>query len=154
MSASKRGGAVVGQLDDLGPVEAGAVLFLRMWNDGPRSGARDGGRQHAFMSELCSGSQAVEAFDQICALCAKHGRRPLMRHAVGCNCVGADENCFAHMIGAAAEGTREDAMMMAALIVRPDFAPALAALSEQFGLAMKRMATAQSLAGQRAAVIH
>lgn len=62
-----------------------------------------------------------------------------MRHALNCNCLGADENCFAQMIGAAADGGREDAIMIASLIVRHDVAPALAALSQTFGLALRQM---------------
>ena len=64
------------------------------------------------------------------------------------------------MIGAAADGAREDAMMLAALIVRPDFAPALAALSEQLGLALQRMTRPLSFehvkgyAGHRSSVVH
>ena len=66
----------------------------------------------------------------------------MIRHGLGCACLGADESCFAQMIAAASEGAREDAMMLAALIVRPDFAPALASLSEEFGLALRRMTAA------------
>ncbi|WP_245706594.1 hypothetical protein [Ruegeria marina] len=61
----------------------------------------------------------------------------MVRHDLGCACVGADEACFAHLIASAATGAHEDALMLAALIVRPDLAPALVALSEQFGLALQ-----------------
>ena len=77
--------------------------------------------------------------DRLCSLCAAYGRRPLIRHGLKCACLGADENCFAQMIAAASEGAREDAMMLASLIVRPDFAPALASLSEELGLTLRRM---------------
>ena len=30
-----RGGAPVGYITDLGPIEAGVVLYLRLWRDGP-----------------------------------------------------------------------------------------------------------------------
>ncbi|MDP5219326.1 hypothetical protein Q5Y75_19075 [Ruegeria sp. 2205SS24-7] len=136
MSARHRGGEVVGRVDDLAPVEAGAVLFLRMWGRNDRA---QEARDLRLMREVDAGSRALETLERICALCAQHGRRPLMRHSLGCNCLGADENFFAQMIGAAADGVREDAMMLATLIVRPDFAPALAALSEEFGLALKTM---------------
>ncbi|WP_372574659.1 hypothetical protein [Ruegeria jejuensis] len=136
MSARHRGGEVVGRVDDLAPVEAGAVLFLRMWGS---SDAAQEARDMRLMREVDAGSRALETLERICTLCAQHGRRPLMRHSLGCNCLGADENFFAQMIGAAADGVREDAMMLATLIVRPDFAPALAALSEEFGLALKTM---------------
>ncbi|MFA3920731.1 hypothetical protein [Ruegeria hyattellae] len=136
MSGRHRGGEVVGRVDDLAPVEAGAVLFLRLCGSNDRDEEPSDLR---LMREVDAGSRALETLERICSLCAQHGRRPLMRHSLGCNCLGADENFFAQMIGAAADGGREDAMMLATLIVRPDFAPALAALSEEFGLALKTM---------------
>ncbi len=133
-----RGGAAVGRLADLEPVEAGAVMYLRMWSDG------EGGRTDAASDfNIALGSEAgrvaMLTLDRLCSLCATYGRRPLIRHGLGCACLGADENCFAQMIAAASEGAREDAMMIASLIVRPDFAPALASLSEELGLTLRRM---------------
>lgn len=138
MSGTPRGGAAVGRLADLAPVEAGAVMYLRMWSDSAHSRA-DAASDFDLALGRGLGKSAMSNLEQICSLCASHGRRPLIRHGLGCSCLGADESCFAQMIGAAADGQHEDAMMMAALIVRPDFAPSLAALSEQFGLALRRM---------------
>ncbi len=138
MSGTPRGGAAVGRLADLAPVEAGAVMYLRMWSDSAHSRA-DAANDFDFALGRGPGKSAMSNLEQICSLCAAYGRRPLIWHGLGCSCLGADESCFAQMIGAAADGQHEDAMMMAALIVRPDFAPSLAALSEQFGLALRRM---------------
>lgn len=138
MSRTPRGGAAVGRLADLPPVEAGAVMYLRMWSEGAHSRATAASDFDLALG-CGNGKSAMSTLEQICSLCAMHGRRPMVRHGLGCSCLGADESCFAHMIGAAADGQQEDAMMMAALIVRPDFAPSLAALSEQFGLALRRM---------------
>lgn len=142
MSAeASRGGAPVGRLADLTPIEAYAVMYLRLWSDGAEGRAD---AAHDFDIGLGSdhGKSAMLALERLCSLCAHHGRRPLIRHGLSCTFLGADENCFALMIAAASEGAREDAMMMAALIVRPEFAPALAALSEEFGLALRRMTAA------------
>lgn len=134
-----RGGASVGFMTELNPVEAAAVLYLRLWSEGDAGRARmradfrmalgsDGGhRQHA-------------AFCQLCELCVTHGRRPLMRHHLTCKCLGADESCFANFIASAAEGSREDAILIATLIVRADVAFGLADLAQQVGLAFRRMA--------------
>jgi len=139
MSApSTRGGAPVGRLSDLSPVEAGAVMYLRLWSEGA-NGRADAASDFDIALGKDQGHVAMLTLDRLCSLCAHHGRRPLVRHGLGCGCLGADENCFAQMIAAAAEGAREDAMMMACLIVRPDFAPALASLSEELGLALRRM---------------
>ena len=137
----RRGGAPVGRLADLPPIEAGAVMYLRMWSDGAvgRAGAA---QDFAVTLGEDFGQAAMLALGRLCSLCTHHGRRPLVRHSLDCACLGADESCFAQMIAAASEGAREDAMMLAALIVRPDFAPALASLSEEFGLALRRMTSA------------
>ncbi|WP_170337056.1 hypothetical protein [Ruegeria arenilitoris] len=142
MSApNSRGGAAVGRLSDLSPLEAGAVMYLRLWSEGV-DGRADAASDFDIALGADQGRAAMLTLDRLCSLCAHHGRRPLVRHGLGCACLGADENCFAQMIAAASEGAREDAMMMASLIVRPDFAPALASLSEELGLALRRMTTA------------
>ncbi|TMV10078.1 hypothetical protein FGK63_03175 [Ruegeria sediminis] len=138
-AATNRGGAAIGRISDLNPVEAGAVLYLRLWSDGA-PGRAEMARDFAIALGADGGRSALAILDQIFGLCALHGRRPLIRHGSGCVCLGADENCFAQMIAAAAEGEHDDALMMALLIVRPDLAPALVALSEQFGLMLRRMA--------------
>ncbi|GGH34195.1 hypothetical protein SAMN05444007_107104 [Cribrihabitans marinus] len=115
------GGAPVGQLAHLDPLRARAVKCLRTWTDDPQT--RTG---------------AVAAMSRICGLCASFGRRPLIRHAPDCAYLGADESCFATLVAAAADGAREDALLMACLIVRPDMAPVLAALAEDLGLALRR----------------
>jgi hypothetical protein len=63
-----------------------------------------------------------------------------MRHQPRCKCLGADEACFANLVSCATEGDREDAMLIATLMVRPDFAPHLAEAAQVFGLGLKRMA--------------
>nr|WP_171235653.1 hypothetical protein [Ruegeria sp. HKCCA6837] len=137
---STRGGATVGHLADLGPVEAGAVMYLRMWSEG-EGGRTDAASDFQIALGADCGEAAMQTLESVCSLCAAYGRRPLIRHGLKCACLGADENCFAQMIAAASEGAREDAMMLASLIVRPDFAPALASLSEELGLALRRMTT-------------
>ena len=115
-------------------------MYLRLWGDGA-AGRADAASDFGIALGAEQGRAAMLTLDRLCSLCAHHGRRPLVRHGLGCSCLGADENCFAQMVAAASEGAREDAMMMASLIVRPDFAPALASLSEELGLALRRMTT-------------
>jgi len=69
---------------------------------------------------------------------AGHSRRPLMGHAPGCPCAGADECVFARFVALAAEGAREDAVLMAALMVRADLALCLATGAESVGLRLMR----------------
>ncbi|HMQ92825.1 MAG TPA: hypothetical protein PKA33_10500 [Amaricoccus sp.] len=133
-----RGGATVGHVAELDAVAAGAVICLRRWCDGPAAQAQ---MREDFARALGpeAGGSAMRAFEELCDLCARHGRRPLMRHHVACKCIGADEACFANFVALASEGDREDAMLIATILVRADIAMCLLARAEAFGLALKRM---------------
>lgn len=133
-----RGGAPVGHLAELGVIELQAVICLRMWCNGPDAQQRV---WSGFADSLGpeAGREALEVFEEICTLCTRHGRRPLMRHQPTCRCLGADEACFANFVATAADGDREDALLIATLLVRADMAPALAALAATFGLALRRI---------------
>ncbi|WP_306456093.1 hypothetical protein [Octadecabacter ascidiaceicola] len=137
-----RGGAAVGHLGELNAIEAGAVIYWRLWSTGI-DGQR---RTHADFSRVLGekpGFEAVDALAQIFDLCVRHGRRPLMRHDLDCKCLGADESCIANFIGYASECKREDAALIASLIVKPDLCLPMAALAQTFGLALRRMALAE-----------
>lgn len=144
--ASHRGGAPVGYIDEISPVEASAVLYLRMWFDGPDA-------QTQVWQDFASclgpdmGQKALDSFGKLCSLCAKYGRRPLLRHGVHCKCLGGDESCFANFIGYASDGDTEDAFLMAANIVPPTLAHELVVLAKEFGTALKRLvASADAMA--------
>lgn len=137
-----RGAVPVGHLSELGALEAGAVCAFRLWFDSEET--RETFQQDmAMLLGRAAGRRASQSMHDLCSLCVNYGRRPLMRHGLDCACVGADEACFANLIAAAAEGSREDAMLLASLIVRPDMAPAMARLGEEVGLALKRALIAQ-----------
>ena len=138
-AAAHRGGAPVGYVSELGPVEAGAVIYLRLWCDGPDSQSQVR-KDFALALGVHCGRKALHSFETLCDLCVRHGRRPLMRHQVESRCLGADESCFANFIGYASEGEQEDALMIATTIVNPGMAPALVGLAQEFGLALRRMA--------------
>jgi hypothetical protein len=123
------GGAAVGHLADLDAIEAAAVMCLRLW---PGAGVPAGPFGGA-------GREALAAVAALCRHAVDHARLPILRHSPTCPCIGADEACFARMISAATAGDREDAMLIAVLMVRADAAPGLAALAEAAGLVLKRM---------------
>ncbi|MEJ6403252.1 hypothetical protein [Yoonia sp. 2307UL14-13] len=135
---SQRGGTAIGYLAELDSVEAASVIYLRLWSNGPNSRC-DIWQDIATSLGAERADRALDAFGQLCGLCGRFGRRPLMRHAVECRCLGADEACFATFIAAAADGDRDDAMLMATLLVRPDIAPLITSLAADFGLALKQM---------------
>lgn len=133
-----RGAAPVGLLAELDGVEAVSVVYLRLWCDGPDAQARVW-NDFAVALGAPQGRRACKAFEELCALCVRNGRRRLMRHAVQCKCLGADESCFANLVAAAAAGQRDDALMLATLLVRPELAVRLTALATDVGVAMQRM---------------
>ncbi|WP_299140228.1 hypothetical protein [uncultured Tateyamaria sp.] len=137
-AAQKRGGAPVGFVTELDGIEAASVIYLRLWSDGADSRDNVWGDFAASLG-VEQGRKALTSFENLCSLCSKFGRRPLMRHAVNCKCLGADESCFANFIGTAVTGDRDDAMLIATLLVRADVAPLLTSLATDFGLALKRM---------------
>ena len=133
------GAKPVGYLTDLDSVQAGAVFYLRKWANGENSRKEI---EIDFSSCFGSfkGSQIADNFDTLCECFARYSRRPLVHHQIQCVCLGADEACFANFIGYAESGDREDAMLMAASFVRPDIAPVLVDLAQNFALALKQMA--------------
>lgn len=133
-----RGAAAVGRLAELDPVEAGAVLYMRLCWALPDALER---MTDDFVTLLGdeAGQQAARGFHQLSQLCHGHARRPLCPHALQCACLGGDEACFARMVASAAEGAREDALMMALLLVRADIAPLVTGLAQDAGLALRRM---------------
>lgn len=137
----KRGGAPVGFVSELDSIEAASVMYFRMWCDGEASQTQVW-RDFAAQLGAHNGRRTLKSFEELCTLCARYGRRPLVRHAVQCKCLGADESCFANFIATAAEGNREDALLIATLLVRPDVAPVIVALATNFGLGLKRMTLA------------
>ncbi len=145
---SKRGAVPVGLLTEVGPVEAAAVIYLRLWCDG-EDGRGKVAEDFCAMLGPRDGNAATEDFDQLCDLSMRHGRRPFMRHQLTCKCLGGDEACFANFIAAASEGQREDAMLLATLMVRPDMASCLVGLAESFGIALRRMAPRQAAPNAR-----
>ncbi len=132
------GGRPIGYLADFDELRAAAILYLRLWSESET--ARDRLRRD-FVLGLGpeQGQRAGQAFDELVSLCVRHGRRPLLCHAVTCDCVGTDESCFANFIATATEGEREDAMLIATLIVRADIAPLITSLAVDVGLSLKRM---------------
>ncbi len=142
-AASKRGAAPVGFVTDLPAFEARAILYLRLW-----CGGRDGQNQvwNDFASAFGSqtGKNTLQDFEALVDMLLAHARRPLMRHQIGCSCVGADEAAFANFLAAAAEGAREDAMLLASLMARPDMAPVLTAMAIPVGTALLRLERAPS----------
>ena len=103
----KLGGATVALMEHLSPEEYMAISFLRRWCDGTTS-------RISLRKELVinlgygSGEQTIQSFSDLCEIIFKYGRRHLIRHKTNCDCVGADESCFAQLITRAVYEEKED----------------------------------------------
>lgn len=153
--SARRGAAPVGFLSEMAALEARAILYLRLWCQSPETKA-DVWNGFAMALGAEAGRAALKDFETLVDTLLAHARRPLMRHQLGCSCVGADEAAFARFLAAAAEGEREDAMLLACLMARADMAPVLAAMAEPVAIALTRLdrATQPAEARQPAPMLH
>lgn len=84
------------------------------------------------------GARLTAALDMFLRHSLGFSRRPLLRHASCCPCLGADESVLARQVAFAAAGDRDEALMLA-LTYLPGFAAGEAiALSETLGLLLYR----------------
>lgn len=131
------GAAPVGRLSDLPPLEKRVVLYARLWCEG-RLGQAEVWRDLIERHGTTSARLATQSLDALLRETLTHARRPLQRHAPSCPCAGGDECVFARFVALAAEGAREDAILMASLLVWADISLGLTRLAEEFGLTLMR----------------
>ena len=112
-----------------------------MWCSGTETQTRVWNEFAAILGRT-DGRSALISLEKVCNHLVRHGRRPLTYHKVECRCVGADEACFANFIGAMAEDARDDALLIATILVRPKSATVLVELAETLGFAINRIACA------------
>ncbi|SOH94823.1 hypothetical protein SAMN06273572_105249 [Monaibacterium marinum] len=132
-----RGGAAVGHLSELPRLEAAAICYLRLWCAGTE------GRDELMLAftDLAptDAAQRAEGFAELVRLMLETARRPLQRRHLGCACVSGDECAFGHMVACAAMGEREEAMLLASLLVQPDAWLPLSLQAERIGLEIAQM---------------
>ncbi|PWE31176.1 hypothetical protein DDZ14_14235 [Maritimibacter sp. 55A14] len=134
---SEHGAAPVARLDALPPLEALLVRHLRLWCAGPEHQAEV---WNALATALgpAAARPCLNALERLIGLMTRCGRRPLMRHGTECVCVGSDEAVFARFVATAAEGAREDAMLIASLMMRPDMLGCAVDLAGTLGVLAQR----------------
>ncbi|TPE52650.1 hypothetical protein [Amaricoccus solimangrovi] len=131
------GAAPVARLAELPPLERRVVLYARLWSAGRLGQAevwKDLIERHGPAGATC----AAGHLDALLRETLAFARRPLQCHAPSCPCAGGDECVLARFVALAAEGAREDAILMATLMVRPDMSLILAAIAEDLGLLLMR----------------
>ena len=127
-----RGGAAVGVLTRMEAWEANLILNLRLWCDGP-SGQAQVWNEYRKALPGAQAQQECRAFETLLRTIIDNAHRPLVRHDVGCACVGADEGVFLHLVRCAADGHLTDAALMATMMVGPAQAERIALLAGQVG---------------------
>ena len=113
------GGAAVADLRAMDGEQALAVLLFRDSFAGPEGTARIRALFATAMGPA-GGAEAFEAWSALLRALTRHARRPLVRHGLGCLCVGADEAALAQILRLAARGQREDAMLCLSLLMPGD----------------------------------
>lgn len=137
------GAAPVARVADLAPLERRVVLYARLWTDG-RSGQAEVWRDLLETHGPAGAASVAGQLDALLREVLAFARRPMQRHAPACPCAGGDECVLARFVALAAEGAREDAILMASLMVRADMSMMLASIAEELGLSLMRGAEAIS----------
>jgi len=148
-----RGGAPVGVMAELPPVEAAAIQYLRLWFSGKKDKIW---RDFHNLLDQKSAKKAMALLEDLMSAVQLHARRPLMRHSDHCECFGGDECAFAHFVGAASSGDTHDAMTFGLHLFDKDYAGKIIKPASDCGLVFLTMAGFQSppLARYRAAHIN
>ncbi len=133
------GASVVGQLTDLVSWEATLIMSMRLWMEGPDAQAevwRDFAR--CFGTE--KGREELRQFETFLSRLLSAARRPLVRHGLGCTCIGSDEAILRLMVREATRGDLAEAAMIASLIVPASLAEPIALMAARVGIAMRDIA--------------
>ncbi|PXW70781.1 hypothetical protein C7964_102680 [Loktanella sp. PT4BL] len=137
-TAHTTGSSVVGHLTDIAPWEAELIMSVRFWMAGPDSQAEvwNGFAQNFGTVE---GLAELRNFECLLSDLCRFARRPLVRHGLGCTCIGSDEAILQTLVREAARGDLAEAAMIASLIVPARHAEPVALMAARVGLAMQRM---------------
>ncbi|MEM7494416.1 MAG: hypothetical protein AAF296_13635 [Pseudomonadota bacterium] len=126
------GGAAVGVLNRMSAWEANLVLNLRLWCEGPEGQAQVWSEYRRSLSGD-DAKRECKTFETLVRSIIDSAHRPMVRHEVGCCCVGADEGIFVNLLRTASDGHLRDAALIATLLVGPAHAEQIAMLAGQVG---------------------
>lgn len=150
-----RGAAPVAHVADLPDEEVWMIAAIRLWSEEQGAGNADLAEAVAARIGPQRGRRVVSIFSDLMTLMAEHARRPILRHKPSCSCVGADEAVFVNFISAATHGPREDAILIATLLMRPDMAAIAVSLAQSLGLELRRgLALARNSRPTRGVTLH
>ena len=135
---NERGGAAVAVLNRMEAWEANMVLNLRLWCDGPKGQSMVWNEYRSALPGRVA-QDACRLFEVLVNTLIDNAHRPLVRHDVGCSCVGADECVFVNLIRFASDGHLNDAALIATLIAGPSKAEHIAMLAGEVGLCARNI---------------
>lgn len=134
------GASVVGKMTDIAPWEAELIMSMRVWMQGPE-GQAEVWNDFARCLGVTEGRAEMRTFESLLTSLCTYARRPLVRHGLGCTCIGSDEAILQTLVREATRGDLAEAAMIASLIVPARHAEPVALMAAQVGQAMQRMAT-------------
>lgn len=135
---NKSGAAAIGVLNHMEAWEANLVLNFRLWCEGPQGQAQVWTEFRTALPATVAQCEC-QRFESLVTTLIASARRPLMRHDVGCQCVGSDECVFVNLVRTASDGCLQDAALIAALIVPPSLAEHVALLAGHVGACARRI---------------
>ena len=141
----RRGGAALGALSHMEIWEATLVMNLRLWCDGPNGQSQVWNEYRRAMPPKVA-DKSLREFETLMRLLTECSHRALVRHDIACNCVGADECIFLHLVRTASEGHLTDAALISTLLIGAAHAERAAILAGEVGLASRTIACAPRLA--------
>ncbi|GGX67127.1 hypothetical protein GCM10007385_40260 [Tateyamaria omphalii] len=133
-----RGGAAVAALNRMDEWEANLVLNLRLWCEGP-AGKSQARQDYYNAFQEAEADRAWQTFESLLSKIIRTASRPLVRHEVGCNCVGSDECVFLHLVRTASDGHLNDAALIATLLSGPAHAEHIALMAGEVGTAIRHI---------------
>ena len=134
----KMGGAAVGKMEYLSLEEYTIISFLRRYCDGEIS--RETLKRELIVNlGYTEGEKTFDSLKNLFESIFNHGRRALIRHKTECDCVGADESCFAQLILRASNNYKEEAVLISLLLMPPDFSAETVRLASEIGTSIKNL---------------
>lgn len=128
----------VSVLAALPDAQALVVRALRQWCSSPE-GPEQVYRTLTARLGRSHGLTCHQAMGEMMHILQRHARRAFVRHGADCRYVGSDEAILAHFVTIAATGAREDAMLIASLLLEGRYLLPFTEAAQQVGLFLLRI---------------
>ena len=138
MDQKIKGATPVAVLSDLSTEEHMAIYYFRCTFEDP-SVLMDIHREFCLYLGDKVADRTIGALHALITRLQKDGRRKLTRHQLSCNCVGVDENCFAHLVTMATKDDKKDAMLIAVLLSDATLAAELVYMAQDLGQGIRAL---------------